>query len=106
MNDAPGERQPFVIRRAHGRAPGLDGEIADQQYKTAAPPPDPAEGSQRQIRQVRQSRQAPAPSPQPTAMEAQQKERAVPPHELVLADLRMQRDAIDTAIAALEALYR
>jgi hypothetical protein len=85
------DRPPFVLQRAHGVAPGSDGIKADADYKLNQP--------RRQIR--------PVPSDKPAAHPPPVKEQpTVPPHQVVLADLKEQKKLIDTAIAAIEALYQ
>jgi len=77
------DRPPFVLQRAHGVAPNIDGEKAQEQYEMNQP--------------RRQARPAPA---------AKVTEVTIPPHQLVLADLITKRNQIDVAIAAIEALYK
>ena len=81
------DRPPFVLQRAHGVAPNVDGNKAEQDYQMAQP--------------RRQARSAPAAHP-----DAKESRNDVPPHQLVLADLITKRNQIDAAIAAIEALYK
>ena len=95
MADPGPARPPFVVRRAHGVAPGVDGQEADARYKAQHPPPAPPP------RQTRRPAQVETVAPE----EKQQSASTVPAHELVLADLYQQRDLINAAIKALEAMY-
>ena len=78
------DRPPFVLQRAHGVAPNVDGDTAEQQYQMNQP--------------RRQARSAPA--------QTSEVKSSVPPHQLVLADLITKRNQIDAAIAAIEVLYK
>jgi hypothetical protein len=104
---APGEaRPPFVLQRAHGVRPDIDGQNAEKKYQAEHPPDKEVlmRAGQHETRQKRQQRQVPA----KTELEGQSvvPTAKVPAHELVLADLRQQKEMIDAAIMALEALYR
>ena len=84
------DRPPFVLQRAHGVAPNVDGTKAEEKYQMAQP--------------RRQARSAPATQGSATSGDA--KTTTVAPHQLVLADLITRRNQIDAAIAAIEALYK
>jgi len=84
------DRPPFVIQRAHGVAPNVDGETAEQQYQMNQP--------RRQSRSASATVQVSAPAVDVKA--------SLAPHQLVLADLITKRNQIDAAIAAIEALYK
>ena len=91
---------PAVFTRAHGVAPGADGQRAQAEY---VPPPEPV----REKRLQRLPRPAPAPPPNSVSdgVSVGASTQPLPAHQLVLADLYLKRQQIDAAINALEELY-
>jgi hypothetical protein len=79
-----------VLQRAHGVAPNADGTKAELDYQMSQP--------RRQQRSAPAKKEVPAPAAART--------ETVLPHLRVLADLNEQKKLIDTAIAAIEALYK
>ena len=90
-NSMAEDRPPFVLKRAHGVAPGVDGKKAEDTYQMAQP--------RRQQRSASAKQEISTPP-------ATRSVETVLPHLRVLADLNEQKKLIDAAIAAIEALYK